>query len=263
MKTNRLKPKALGFTTIELLIASSISLVVTGMILSTYIQSLRGLNHSHQRMNLAQEMNTWTSQLVFKASRSNQFVLYKSSASGAIHQDLRQGLIPGTTGGILCPGGDLAVFVFFQFPKDTDSPLHLVRRVEAYSLTDKDASGIGAVEHITIEFDEDSYSDSHVEDILTNSDYYVAATGKWTSGTFGGVRVTVRKPFPMIRGLAIPENEDRTAILPANATPRLFYMSADRNIVVMGQHYSGNKNRNSNDRRTHTNAFSFNITPRT
>jgi type II secretory pathway pseudopilin PulG len=244
-----------GFSLIELMIAGSISVVVTGMILSTYIQCMYGLNDSQQRMNLAYEMHSWTNELNARATQSNQFALYKTST------DLTTPQVFATSGStLLSPGGDVAVFAFYKFPKPTNSPVHAIRRVDVYSLTGKGDQEVGRIEHISIEFATGKESDKLLQTILTDTKYYEG--GNWKAFSDADVTVRVQKLFPQVRGLAIPEHEDGD---PITGTPpnRLFYMSAERNVMVMGQHYSGNMNRNTNDRRTHTNGFSFNITPRT
>ena len=65
-----------------------------------------------------------------------------------------------------------------------------------------------------------------------------------------------------MRGLAVPEVIDGDAVSGAPA-PRLFYMSASRNVIITGQIFSSNQNINTTDWRTYTNSFCFNITPRT
>jgi prepilin-type N-terminal cleavage/methylation domain-containing protein len=260
MKNKNNLCKYRGFSIIELMVAMSISLVVTGMILSTYIQSMYGLNDSNQRMNLAQEISKFTNEMSGAATRSNHFVLYKSSEPGHIaNESSRQNLFE-EDGVTYRPGGNLAVFVYYEIPKPVNQLRHRIKRIEAYALQNANSQGIGLIEHVTIDLSS-APPDSSVtlETILKDSNYY--SNGRWNAGLqSNGTRVTVRTPFPMVRGLALAEHEDGVPV--TSPTPRLFYLSASRNIVVMGQHYSGNNRTNSNDRRTHTNAFSFNITPR-
>jgi len=268
---------------LEVMIAAIIFGLMTTCLVAFLMQSIKSLNGSEQRMTLATEIKKFSNEMVLQGSRSNQFILYKSAALADFNSaSKRQTIIGSTT--LLHPAGDFVVFVYYEFPKpvyDTGTvPLtvHRITKLEGYYLTGTDSKGIGKVNKLVIDFTNDPTTGGATREsdglalpvVPTSAPYDVEQIllSKWSTAnanwntTLPGVHITTY--FPMVRGLAVPEAIDGIAVAsPPAPTPRLFYESADRNVIITGQIYSGNKNRNTNDTRTYTNAFCFNITPRT
>jgi prepilin-type N-terminal cleavage/methylation domain-containing protein len=267
-----------AFTLVEVLIAAALGTVLIAMVLSFFIFSLRGLNASNQRMNLGYEISKFTDELSAHASRSGQCILYKTANSADFNginpavpsaaefpdRQIRRVENPDSPQPIdhtmLNTGGDFAVFVYFEFPKPPTQRIHRIIRIEGYYLqplaiyaTQK----IGRVRKLVIDL-ASAPSTLSVEQILTAN-----SSGSYAWDSEVG-RVSVSTSFPLVRALSKPEAIDITDVRGIAATiPRLFYMSAERNITISGQHFSGTGDVNTNDERTLTNAFYFNITPRT
>jgi len=275
-----------GFTLLEVLVATIIFGLMMTCLTAFLMQCLNSLNGSEQRMTLATEIKKFSNEMILQGSRSNQFILYKTATYADFdgvntppyadpNYPDRQAIVSGTPP--LHPAGDFVVFVYFEFPKPTNdasgNPLtvHRISKLEGYYLTNTNSQGIGQVNKLIIDFTNNPTTGgamlagvtgpttASVETILKAM--WKTSSATWDT-TLPGVKVTTY--FPMVRGLAVPEVIDGTPVSsPPAPTPRLFYESADRNVIISGQIYSGNKNINTNDRRTYTNAFCFNITPRT
>jgi len=225
-------------------------------IMAFYVQNLRSMYASDQRMKLAGQIKKFSNELIVQASRSNLFVLYKSataadfdgSISGPDANDSDRQIInvidPANP---LHPAGVFAVFVYYEIPKPANQPLHRITKIEGYFIDPAAAGTIGEVKKIVIDLSS-SPSTSTVEAILT---------ANWSTATFTSY-------FSLARGLMSPEVIDGTAVpTSATPTPRLFYMSNARNVLISGQLYSSQTNRATNDQKTYTDSFFFNITPRT
>lgn len=247
-------PKS-GFTLVELLIAMTVGGMLLAGVMSFYIQNLKGMYAADQRIKLAGQINRFSNELIVQASRSNQFVLFKSAAAADFDgtnsapdsgDSDRQNIVSIDEGDPLHPAGDFVVFVHYEIPKPTSQTAHRISRVEGYFLNTTTAGGTGQVRKVVIDLSGAPSTDS-VEKILT--DHWA------TTAVFSNY-------FPLVRGLALPEVIDGTAVS-GTPSPRLFYMSATRNVIITGQIFSSNKNTNTNDWKTYTNSFCFNITPRT
>ena len=260
-----------AFTLVEIMVASTLGTILILLVIGFFLMSLNGLNASAQRMNLGYEINKFTNELSAHGTRAGLFILYKSPAPGdfdgvnpALHADptfpdrqytkLSGALPPADP--LYHPAGDFGVFVFYEFPKPANQAVHCISRIEGYYLMGTDPStGIGQVKKVVVDLSA-APSVLPVEAILTAD---CTGLDTWISSV-GTVSVTTI--FPMVRGLAKPEIIDGDTA-PANAARRLFYMSADRNVIISGQHYSGNADRNTANSRTFTNSFCFSISPRT
>lgn len=246
-----------GFSLVEIMVAMAITgLLMTG-VMAYYIQSLKSMYVSDQRIKLAGQINKFSNELIVDASRSNQFILYKSAAPAdfdgtntAPNADPtfpdRQFLTVGSGGVVLHPAGDFVVFVFYEIPKPTALAQHRIRKLIGYFLTTPSAGGIGPVQKVVIDLSASPSTDA-VETILT---------ANWTT------TAVFSNYFPLVRGVALPEVIDGTAVT-GSPTPRLFYTSASRNVIITGQIYSSSQNTVTSDWKTYTNSFCFNITPRT
>ncbi|GEM_PF-1190100 len=260
-----------GFTLAEIMIAMSIFALLMSMVMSFYLQSLRTMYASDQRMKLAAQIKKFSNELIVQASRSNQFVLFKSALPAdfngsnpvpASNNSDRQSIL-GDTEDVSAPrpAGDFAVFVFYQFPKETADVFHRIKKIEGYFLSPDTVGEPGKVRKVIVDLSTvltDDITKKTVEEILT---------AKWSIITPADpTRAIITDYFPMVRGLAIPQVIDGVAVPPPPAIQpagRLFYMSAPRNVIITGQIYSSIKDTNTKDDKTYTNAFCFNITPRT
>ena len=252
MKTN--KPR-LGFTLVEILIATTVSGMLMAGVMSFYVQNLKGMYAADQRIKLAGQINRFSNELIVQASRSNQFVLFKSAVAADFDgtnlapdsdDSDRQTIVSIDEGDPLHPAGDFVVFVHFEIPKPTDEPVHRISKLEGYFLNTATAGGTGQVRKVVIDLS-GAPTTNTVEQILTA---HWSTTAKFSNY------------FPLVRGLALPEVVDGTEVS-GTPTPRLFYMSATRNVIITGQIFSSSQNTNTSDWKTYTNSFCFNITPRT
>jgi prepilin-type N-terminal cleavage/methylation domain-containing protein len=244
-----------GFTLVEIMVALTVSGLLMGGVMSFYIQNLKGMYASDQRIKLAGQINRFSNELIVQASRSNQFVLFKSAtpadfdgvnlAPDSGNSDRQNIVTIDENDDPLHPAGDFVVFVHFEIPKPTDEPVHRISKLEGYFLSTTTAGGTGQVRKVVIDLSS-APSTNTVEQILT---------ANWATAKFSNY-------FPLVRGLAVPEVIDGTAVT-GTPTPRLFYMSATRNVIITGQIFSSSKNTNTTDWKTYTNSFCFNITPRT
>ena len=252
-----------GFTLVEIMVAVAVLGVLMTGVMTFYLQGVKSMYASEQRLKLAGQIKKFSNELIVQASRANQFVLYKS-ASPADFDGVNPTFIdPITTQVVpfpdrqriditdplnpLHPAGDFVVFVYFKIPKDTADAVHRISKLEGYYLNPASAGGIGAVTKVVIDLTA-APSLNSIESIL-NTD--------WNNST-----TTFTKYFPLARGLCVPEIVDGTAV---TGTPvsRLFYMTASRNVIVSGQLYSSRPDVATGDWKTYTDVFFFNITPRT
>lgn len=249
-----------GFTLVEIMVALAVTGLLMGGVMAFYIQSLKSMYASDQRLKLAGQINRFSNELIVQASRSNQFILFKSPqpadfdgtnlAPDSGDSD-RQSITAAADGTPLHPAGDFAIFVYYEIPKPVQDPVlphHRIKKLEGYFLDATNAGDIGLVKKVVIDLSAAPSIDS-VEAILTAN---WTTTAKFTSY------------FHMVRGLATPEVIDGTPVdSTTTASPRLFYMSAARNVIITGQIYTSNAKIVTNDWKTYTNSFCFNITPRT
>lgn len=237
------------------MVAMTVSGILMAGVMTFYIQSLKSMYASDQRIKLAGQISKFSNELIVQASRSNQFILYKSAAPAdfdgtnpapdANNSD-RQSMAGIDDESPLHPAGDFVVFVYYEIPKPTNQPQHRISKLEGYFLDTTIPGRPGRVRKVIIDLSATPSTDS-VEKILTDN---------WS---LGAVFTTY---FPLVRGLANPEIVDGTPVT-GTPSPRLFYMSASRNVIITGQIYSSSQDINTNDWRTYTNSFCFNITPRT
>lgn len=244
-----------GFALAEIMVAMTVSGIVMAGVMSFYIQSLKSMYASDQRIKLAGQINRFSNELIVQASRSNQFILFKSATPAdfdgtnpgpdANNSD-RQIMADVDDANPLHPAGDFVVFVYYEIPKPTNQTQHRVSKVEGYYLDTAQPGRPGRVRKVIIDLSASPSTDS-IEKILTDN---------WST------RAVFTTYFPLVRGLANPEIVDGTPVT-GTPNPRLFYMSASRNVIITGQIYSSSQDINTNDWRTYTNSFCFNITPRT
>ncbi len=247
--------KTRGFSLVEILVAMTVSGMLLAGVMAFYIQSMKSMYASDQRIKLAGQINRFSNELIVQASRSNQFVLFKSatpqdfdgtnSAPDSEDSD-RQNITSIDEEDPLHPAGDFVVFVYYEIPKPTAQTVHRISRLEGYFLNASVAGNTGPVRKVVIDLSA-SPSTSSIESILT---------ARWNNGAVFSTY------FPLVRGLALPEVIDGTEVT-TTPGPRLFYMSATRNVIITGQIFSSSQNTNTRDWRTYTNSFCFNITPRT
>ena len=268
------------------MIASVImGLLLTGLV-SFYMQSLKAMYLSDQRMKLAGQINRFANELVVQGSRSNQFILYKTAnpsdfngpnpnfwdvtlqpnpgINATTTTGDRQIMTPVLNSAPLCPGGDFVVFVFYEFPKPINDsggnpvPYHRVKKLEGYYLSTPNSSGIGSLVKVVIDL---SAAPVELTTISPLANPQVSIESILTANWNTTAKFTTY--FPLIRGLAVPQAVDSVAVGGGATTARLFYMTAPRNVIINGQIYSSRTDINTKDWKTSTNAFCFNITPRT
>lgn len=241
----------------EIMISVTVmGLLLTG-VLAFYIQNVKGIYASEQRLKLAGQIKRFSDELIVNGSRANQFIIFKSTTAADFDgtntaptsDNSDRQTIPGASKGAAAgkhPAGDFVVFVYYEIPKPAAQPLHRITRLVGYYLAADPTTGVGPVRRISVDLSA-SPSTSSVEAILT---------ANWSTATFTTY-------FPVVRGLAVPEHVDN--VFPVTPTPgaRLFYMNEARNVIVSGQIYSSNKNVLTNTASTFTNSFNFTITPRT
>lgn len=245
-----------GFTLVEIMVALTVTGILMTGVMSFYIQNLKSMYASDQRMKLAGQIKRFSNELITQASRSNQFALFKSAdpanfdginaaQASATYPD-RQIIDVTDPTNPLHPAGDFVVFIYYEIPKPVSQAFHRISRLEGYFLTTATAGAPGELKKVVIDLTS-APSTSTVEAILT---------AKWnTTAVF-------TRYFPLVRGLAKPEVIDGTAVTGVT-TPRIFYMSNARNVIITGQIYTSNKSTDTGDWKTYTDTFAFTITPRT
>jgi prepilin-type N-terminal cleavage/methylation domain-containing protein len=245
-----------GFSLVEILVAMTVSGLLMAGVMAFYIQSLKSMYASDQRIKLAGQINRFSNELIVQASRSNQFVLFKSPAAADFNgtnpapdsgNSDRQTITSIDDEDPLHPAGDFVVFVYYEIPKPTAQAVHRISKLEGYFLNAGIPGSTGPVRKVVIDLSSAPSTDS-IEKILTDN--------------WGTTKAVFSTYFPLVRGLAVPEVIDGTAAS-GTPSPRLFYMSASRNVIITGQIFSSSQNTNTKDWRTYTNSFCFNITPRT
>lgn len=259
----RTKPSG-GFSLVEVMVAVTIMGLLFAAVLSFYVQNLKGLYASEQRMKLAGQVKKFTNELIVHGSRANQFILFKSadpadfdgansvSTSGGSDRQSIPGSIYGAAEG-LHPAGDFVVFVYYEIPKPAAEAKHRISKLEGYCVVPDSTTRVGPLRRVLIDLSA-APSTSSVEAILTAA--WNTSTGTWRS------TASVSTYFPAVRGLVVPEVVDNA--VPGSTPPaRLFYMSDTRNVIITGQVYSSNKDVLTNTASTYTNSFNFTITPRT
>lgn len=243
------------------MVSATVAAMLMGGVMFFYIQSLKSMYASDQRMKLAGQINRFSNELIVQASRSNQFILFKTATPADFDGtnaapdsgDSDRQLITSIAGNPpLHPAGDFVVFVYYEIPKPVTDPVtlyHRIKKLEGYFLSTTTAGGTGTVTKVVIDLSA-APSTSSVEAILT---------AKWnTSGA------TFTNYFHLVRALAEPQVVDGTEVVSGTPpVPRLFYMSAARNVIITGQIYTSTTKIATNDWKTYTNSFCFNITPRT
>ena len=218
-----------------------------------------------QRMKLAAQINKFSNELIVQASRSNQFILFKSAAVAdfdgpnamAVNNSDRQhpkAWMSNVTLIHFFRRGDFVVFVYYEINnKPTACMTYRILKLEGYFLGFKKCGRDWFGPKVVIDLTSAPSIDTP-ENILT---------AKWVANSADPTRAVFTTYFPLVRGLATPGTVDGSVATSANNTPRLFYMTAPRNVIISGQIYSSNKDIATNDWKTYTNSFCFNITPRT
>jgi prepilin-type N-terminal cleavage/methylation domain-containing protein len=245
-----------GFTLVEIIVTLTVMTVLLGGVTSFYLQNIKSMYAAEQRMKLAGQIKKFSNELIVQASRSNQFILFKSAAPAdfdgtntapdANNSD-RQIINVADPLNPLHPAGDFVVFVYYEIPKPVTEPFHRITKLEGYFLAAPAAGVPGPVQKVVIDLSA-SPSTASVEAILTAN----WATAKFTTY------------FPLTRGLATPEVIDGTPVANGTTpTSRLFYMSDARNVIITGQIYTSGPGAVTGDRNTFTDSFFFTITPRT
>ena len=147
-----------GFTLLEVMIVMTIlGMLITG-VMAFYIQSVKSMYASDQRMKLAGQINRFSNELILQASRSNQFILYKSAAAAdfasAANRQGIQSMNGSTPISPLFPAGDFVVFVYYEInTKLSTQQLYRILKLEGYFLTTTSPGGTGAV-HLLFRSDE-------------------------------------------------------------------------------------------------------------
>jgi hypothetical protein len=233
-----------------------LSMLLAG-VMSFFIQNVKGMYASEQRMKLSGEMKKYASELIDQASRSNQFVLFKSAAL-ADFNDNTEGDRQVMDESLLHPGGDFVVFVYYEIPKPVAETYHRITRIEGYFLNASTTGGTGPLRKLEITMT--TASSSKLEDILVAC--WNTGAANFITASVTGASVKVSTCFPVVRALALPEVIDGVAVT-GTPTPRLFYMNAARNVLISGQVHTSTKAIATKDWKTYTDTFFFNITPRT
>src|SRR6478736_880681 len=146
-----------GFTLTEILVGMTVSAVLLLGVMAFYIQSLKSMYASDQRIKLAGQINRFSNELIVQASRSNQFILFKSAnaadfdgtnlAPHAGNSD-RQSITSIDEDDPLHPAGDFVVFVYYEIPKPTAQTAHRISKLEGYYLSTAAAGGTGPVRKV-------------------------------------------------------------------------------------------------------------------
>lgn len=234
-KTNR------GFTLTEILLVLGIVGFLSIGVLGFFLQSLRSGNASEQQIALLTSMRSFTNEMVFVGSRSQEMILYNSAEAADRTYDGRKEVANDDTDTYaddICPTGDFVVFVYYELPKPASQAHYRIRKLVGYYLDGSDTSS-GPLMRLTIDLSASPSSDS-VEEILSDH---------WSSAD----RRTVAH---LVAPLALSDgyNDD--------TTPQLFYKRANQNLAVCGQLIESASHKNTEDLRTYTRTFYFTVTVR-
>jgi hypothetical protein len=171
--------------------------------------------------------------------------------------------------------GDMAVFVYYKFPKPTSDAQHRIDEIYAYMLTDTNpTTRVGKFQKVYIKIEKDNGSFPTIEDLLKDSNYYNSTTSTWKKVTnkstpWGDISVSVSVIESLAKGLLPEDPANKPGPAPSGkptvtltSDARLFYIKGAREIIVSGQFLSSTGAINTFDWRTHSNIFNFTISPR-
>lgn len=228
-----------GFTLVEIMVAIGVFSLLSAALTAFYLESLRSANATQQQVWLISDMRSFTSEMLFNASRAHEIVLYKSSAAAdrADAASRRTVVVNEATNTLVCPTGNFVVFVHYELPKPTAQTLYRISKLVAYSL-DQTGTAPGVLSRITIELG--TPSTNTVEQILTAN---WSTAKRWTYSR-------------MVTPLALADGAVSTT------TPSLFYKRSEQNLAICGQLLRSAGNYDSQDRRTMTRTMYFTVTTR-
>jgi len=249
--------KMRGFTLVEMLFAVAITVVVMGAMADVMVDAARRNMITNQRIAQSIELRRFSQELIYTASRANQFFLY-SSVAAADHAAPSNQLkfVPNLPDDALCPAGDFIVFVYYEFPKQTGFTYHRIQKVVCYYL-DAAPGGRGAIRKVTIDLsqniltgaptpgaqvqDYDATNKTTVlEQVIAN---FWADTAHTRTDTYA---ISARG---LLKSQTVNEGYGRL----------FFYRDAAVSLMVGGQLYGTTA---TNDNRTYTDSFCFSVTPR-
>lgn len=239
MKTHH---RSAGFTLSETLIALTVfSLLMTG-VTTFYLQTTKAAYASAQRLALVYNLRRFSDELLVHASRANESILYVTSEEEDRESaaDDRLTIDVSDSATLKHPAGDFIVFVYYKIPKPTADTFHRIAKIEGYFLADL-KNGTGNLRKVEIVFKVPS--SLSVEEALK---------ANWKTAKFTDFALN-------IRGLSYSEKpvaDDKLNV------PRLFYKNDSRAVMVTGQIFQANGNKNTQDWKTYTQSFNFVVTPR-
>jgi len=244
-----------GFTLLEAVVALGIAALVLTFATDFFIQTTWANYVTSQRINQSIEMRKFTQELIYHASRANQFFLYKSQTTAADWASPANELAIDGSGNH--PAGDFVVFVYYEVPNLTPTNYYRIKMIVGYYL-DGSANQIATIKKVVIDLSKDNTNGSATpnDQVLdydtTNKKTVVEQVmiNNWSQA-----KHTRFSEFILsARGLLESE-------IPAEAASnagRLFYYRDPQNVMVAGQ-LSGSKIGN---KRAYTDTFNFSITPR-
>ena len=243
MKT---KQRQQGFTLVEMAVTMGVVSLLGVAVMTFYLQSLNMGYASQQQISLIGTMRSFTSELIYSASRAHEMILYPT-ASAADRNEVsdRRDIVSNEDGSETRPTGNLAVFVYYELPKPATQARHRINRIIAYFPEQTD-SGPPRLTRLTIDL-RAAPSTLPVEELLTT---YWSASG-------GGVQVSRKTFAPRVAPLALSDSFN-----PDTDEPQLFYKRSAANLAVCGQLFESNSRADTKDQRTYTRTFFFTVTTR-
>jgi prepilin-type N-terminal cleavage/methylation domain-containing protein len=250
-----------GFTLAEISVAVMVFGLVSAGMMSFVVVTLRCYYTVTNRVRQAGNITSLSSDLIYNASRANQFFLYKSPTAADWADPTKELSIDASNNH---PAGDFVVYVFYELPKADAQPYHRIKKIVGYFLLPTNAAdpngGYGPIRKITIDLssgplaDYDSTVPAGPRGIQTSVEKIIAAN--WNSVTnVLSTHATLEDFVASARGLLLSETD-------TSGVGRMFYYRTPSSLMVSGQIFMSKSGFPTNDWKTYTDTFNFSITPR-
>jgi len=261
MKINR--KKFIGFTLVEVMVTVSITAILLGAATTFYLEMARGNFVVNQRIAQMYDLRRLSQELVYHASRANQFYLYKTQTTTTDWDDPsdRLAIVTNADGSTTSPAGDFVVFIYYEIPKPSTQAYHRIQKLVGYYLT-VNTGQIGTLTKVTIDLSQTLTGAASLGDQIPDYDTTTAKTmvekvlvNNWANtGSSGHTKF---ETFILnVRGLIVSKTDTNPSTKDAG---RLFYYRDSQNLVVAGQFFGIG---DPDNKRTSTDTFNFAITPR-
>ncbi|HVS54207.1 MAG TPA: prepilin-type N-terminal cleavage/methylation domain-containing protein [Opitutaceae bacterium] len=179
------RPRARGFTLVEMLIGTTIMGMMVTAVLGFFINMMKSYKYNSFRLSINRDVRTFTNELTDTATYANYYVIltdFSTRTTGAVGSEVLASMGDGES-------GDCVLLVF----KDPANDTKISRLIGYYH--DPDANGFGPVRKFDITFNPSTTSTSlwtlmpDVSTLHTNPDIISAGTVGKATGTSSSGRL--------------------------------------------------------------------------